>query len=132
MSPFKLACAFAIFALPQSYCFGEELRFNKQTKCAEIRKVLDAEPMDQQKVSAIYDFIDALLVAIDKTYAAKGQVEIIPRMSSDGYRGVMAMASVMCGSRRDDVVVQVVVDTYDGVRGVQDTLGLNAPTKKKK
>jgi hypothetical protein len=96
-----------------------------QTKCRTIREIMDADPQDKQKVTEVVRYVFQTMRAVDINYGARGKVEILPRMTNDGRSGVVATATVRCQGHQDAKMKDIAIEAYEGVRAMQDTLGVN-------
>lgn len=95
------------------------------TKCTTVAEVMDAPEPEKKKVAEITRYIVRIMRTLDHSYAVRGKVEILPRLSSEGLSGVVATASVRCRSHLTSTVRDVTIESYEGVRALQDALGVN-------
>jgi len=95
------------------------------TKCSLVGGIMDAPSPDKRKVYELSNYILHTMQVIDHSYGVRGQVEILPRMSEEGRYGVIASASVRCREHPNTTIRNMAIESYEGVRAIGDTLGVN-------
>ncbi|MGA7326747.1 MAG: hypothetical protein WBX25_20205 [Rhodomicrobium sp.] len=98
---------------------------NDETKCATATAIMDAPKPDLWKVSELKSYILRTMRVIDHSYGVRDKVEILPRMSEGGVSGVIATATVRCQDHPETTIRDMAIESYEGVRAMQDALGVN-------
>jgi hypothetical protein len=122
------ACAFLLlngFSVAHAEFIGDE------TKCSEVAALMERQPPDKEQQQEALNYIVTSMRALDRAYALKGKAEILAKMTDEGQNSIALLAASRCKSHGDLPVEDVAVDTYQGVRAIQGSLGLNEKPKPK-
>lgn len=95
---------------------------SRSTPCRTISSAVDTN--DAQKVLPILKYAIKAFDELDIKNIKLGNVPIMPPMTSDGKSGLVAMVSVHCRANPAETFGSSIDFVYDGVRGMQEDVGL--------
>ncbi len=102
---FLLCAAFCVVA-----GFSHAQPIDERTKCAVVAGIMDAPHPDMRKVTELSVYILSTMRTVDHSYGVRDKVEILPRMTGDGIRGVIATASVRCRDHPEATIRDIAIE----------------------
>jgi hypothetical protein len=103
---------------------------DEDTKCGTVEAIMSAPSPDNQKVREILDFTLQTIQALDRSHRLRRQIEILPQMTVDGRTSVALIVADRCRSRTGITLADTAVETYEAIRTMRTSLGLNAQRRK--
>ncbi len=101
-----------------------------ETKCATATKIIDDPSSDDRKVREVVGYITTTMRALDRAHGLKGRAEMFPQMTEEGQAGIALVAASRCRGQDRVTIEDVALQTYEAVRAMQGSLGLNEAQRK--
>ncbi|MGA7323240.1 MAG: hypothetical protein WBX25_01860 [Rhodomicrobium sp.] len=124
----KYVVVSTVLLLATSHAYAQSL--DDDTACGTVVNILEAPFPDKQRVKEVLDYTLQIMQAVDRLHGLKRQMEIFPQISKEGRSFVALIVTERCRSQHGLTLADTAIQTYEAIRTLRTSLGLNGERRK--